>query len=157
MNVITNAYAAKRAIIDRLAQISAQGQGGLGQAKVSYGWDGANTALVSVFGGLVTFVHPGDEDAYDGKDVLVQEIATISVHIRAAILPPPEGGLQSVEELIEQIGDEIADEVARHPDLAGGSSRARIADGTGDQEPIDDGLCARLTIHISVESYLIPT
>ena len=156
--VITNGYAAKRAIIDHLKEVAGRGQGALGQAKVSYAWgEGGTTELVSVFGGLVSFVHPGEEDLHDGNDVLVKETATVSVHIRAAVNPPPEGGLEAVEELVEQIGDEIADEVARNPHMAGGHSTARIVDGTGDQEPLDDALAARLSIHISVDSYLTPS
>ena len=155
--IITNGYAAKRAIIARLLEISNLGQGGLGQAKVSYNWGAAGTTeAVSVFGGLVTFQQPGEEDLYDGGNVLVRETATVSLHIRANITPPPDGGLEAVEELIEAIGDEIADEIARNRHIAGGKSTARIVDGIGDQEPIDDGLAARLSIHIAVDSYLIP-
>jgi hypothetical protein len=157
--VITNGYAAKRAIIDHLAQAAAerQGQPGLGQAAVNYSWPGNNGSLVQVFGGLVTFVQPHDDDLVDGaRDVLVKEIATVSVHIRAVITPPPADGLQAVEELVEEIGDQIADELARYPHMAGGHSLARIVDGVCDEEPVDDSSAARMTMHIVVESYLTP-
>jgi hypothetical protein len=155
--IITNGYAAKRAIIARLQQVSAQGQGGLGQAKVSYSWEGSNTQQISVFGGLVSFVQPGDEDLQEGNDVIPKETATISLHARAAIAPPPDGGYEAVEELLEQIGDEIADLIARERHIGGGHSFARIVDGTGDEEPVDDALAGRLSIHIAVDSYLTPT
>ena len=159
--VATNGYAAKRAIIERLTAVAhlRAGQVGLGQAKVSYNWNAAGISeVVTVFGGLVTFTPrygPGEE-LQDGDDVLAPETATISLHIRAAISPPPDGGLADVEELVEQIADEIADEISRNRHIAGGHSFARIVDGLGDEEPADDALAARLTMHIAVDSYLAP-
>lgn len=155
--VVTNGYAAKRAIIARLTELATLGQGELGKAKVSYNWGAAGTTeMVSVFGGLVTFSSSSDEDVADGDSVLSKETAVISLHIRAAISPPPAGGLEDVEELVETIGDEIADEISRNRRIAGGNSRARIIDGLGDEEPVDDALAARLSLHIAVESYLTP-
>lgn len=154
--VVSNGYAAKRAIIEHLQEVSRQGQGGLGQAQVSYAWPGATGELVQVFGGLVQFTQPGDEDLADGDDVLVKETATVSLHIRAVVSPPPAGGVAQVEELIEQIGDEIADEIARNRHMAGGHSFLRILDGLADEEPIDGGTAARLTLHLAVDSYLTP-
>ena len=157
--LITNGYAAKRAIIAHLAELAARGIGALGQykAKVSYGWEGGTGDAVQVFGGLVSFTQPpGEDDLQDGDDILPKEFATISLHIRVLISPPPADGIAAVEEVIEEIGDQVADELARNRHLAGGSSVSRIIDGVADQEPADGGLAARMTMHIQVESYLVP-
>jgi hypothetical protein len=158
--IATNGYAAKRAIIDRLAEVSRLGSSpGLARAKVSYNWGArGTTAMISVFGGLVTFApRTGEgEELVDGDDVLAPETATVSLHIRVVIDPPPPGGLEDVEELVEQIADEIADEIARNRHIAGGHSFAKIIDGLGDEEPVGDGLAARLTMHIAVDSWLTP-
>jgi len=157
--VATNGYAAKRALIEELDAVSKRSQGALAKAKVSYNWNANGvTEQVSVFGGLVTFSsRMGEgEELVDGTDVVFPETAIISLHIRAVISPPPDGGLPDVEELVEAVADEIADVIARNRHIAGGHSFARIMDGLGDEEPVDDALAARLTMHIAVDSYLAP-
>jgi len=153
----TNAYAAKRAIIDALTARAALKQGGLGQAKVTYAWDGGTGGdLVQVFGGLVYFTQAGDDDAVDGDQRLVKEEALISIHTRVSINPiPPDGEpAREADELVEAILDDIADEVARNRHLAGGHSICRIADGNGGPEPGDGETVASASIHIAIESYV---
>src|SRR5262245_39202206 len=148
--VSTNGYAAKRAIIARLQELSRLGQGVLGRAKVNYQWSGTTSNLIEVFGGVVSFNQPGQEDVAEGG--LVQEFATISLHIRIYANPPLANGLQDVEDMIEEAADQIANEIAVNPRIAGGHSYARILDGIGDQEEVPEGQCARLTLHIGVTS-----
>jgi hypothetical protein len=150
----TNAYAAKRAIIDRLAALAASGGGPLAGVQVAYSWPGKNAEMVCVYLGRVTFEHPADEELADGPDSLPKEVATIGLHISVAQSPPSDDGVRDTDIQAEEIGDAIGDLLMREPRLAGGHSIARIAAGEGDYIPTDDQARSVLTLRITVESYV---
>jgi len=150
----TNAYAAKRALFDRLTELAALGGGALAGVQVAYAYPGATAKAECVYGGGVTFDQPGEDDMVDGKQVLVKEDAQVSVHIRIVQSPPSADGIRDTDERAEAIGDAIGEALAANPHLAGGHSVTRILGGQGDYAPTDTQAVSILSYRISVESYL---
>jgi hypothetical protein len=154
----TAAYAAKRAVVDRLVQRAAQPGNALSGVQVAYSWPGNTAAMECVYGGGVTFDQPGTDDAVDSqRHRLVKETATVGVHIRIAASPPDAvEPIRATDARAEAIGDEIGALLAAQPGLAGGSSVARLLRGQGDYSPTDDQAVSTLSYQISVESYIQP-
>lgn len=151
----TNAYAAKRALFDRLAQIAGVGRP-LANVQVAYSWPGSTVGMECVYGGGVTFEQPGDGDAVDGRRRLVKEQAQVSVHIRVVHSPATADDVRNTDERAEAIGEVIGAELATDPSLAGGRSVTRIVGGQGDYSNNGDQAVSILSYRVTVESYLDP-
>lgn len=155
----TNAYAAKREIIDRLvaaAQLTGTALNKHG-ATVQYAFDAVTATDVTVYGGPVTFDQPGDSDAVDGeRHRLTFETAQVALIIRAQRTPDP-GNLDQIRDtdiIVEEIGEWIGDLLVREPRLAGGSSISRIRSGQGDYAPTEVKAESRLVYVVEVESHI---
>ena len=153
----TNAYAAKRAIIDRLAalaQLPGTALNNVG-AVVQYALDLTNAGPVTVYGGGVAFDQPGDNDAVDGeRKKIVEETATIGLHIRVAAQPPGVQPIRDTDAVAEEVGDWLGDELTRNPRIAGGSSITRIRSGQGDYGPTEAAAVSTLTYLIETTSHM---
>lgn len=149
----TNAYAAKRAIVNRAKQL-VEPTGPI-TAQIKYAWSGAPTSL-SVRGGFITFDQPEEEELPDGKGVLIRENAIVGLHITAVLSPPPPDGVEASDRAVEQVGKELGAMLAAEPGLCGRNTSARIVGGQGDYTLTDDAVTSRLSYRISVKSYLDP-
>lgn len=154
----TNAYAAKRAIIDRLKQLSAVPGNAMSGVQVLYAYRPAAAELVCVYGGAVVFDRDKDDAAVDGNsNRLEKETATVGVHIRVAMEPPDDSDGEPIEATdvrAEEIGEAIGEVLSAEPRLAGGSSVTSIAGGQGDYAPTDTRAVSRLSYRVTVESYI---
>jgi hypothetical protein len=151
----TNVYAAKRAIIARLQQRAAELGNPLSGVQVAYAWPGATAELVCVYGGGVLFDQPEEEAVQSGPhDRLAKEAATVTVHIRVAQSPPGEGGIADTDQLAEAVGAEVGRLLLAEPNLAGGSSVARVVSGQGDYSPVDDQAVSILSYRVGVDSWV---
>jgi hypothetical protein len=150
----TNAYAAKRALVDRLTTMTAAGQR-LDGIQVAYKWPGATVREVCVYGGGVTFTHDAEQGVTDGAgDRLDLETATIGLYIRIVNRDLGDDDVRDADIQAETIGQIIGEELARDPKLAGGLSYTRISAGTGDYQATDDEVVTLLAYQIQVTSYL---
>lgn len=149
----TNAYAAKRAIIDRLKELAAGTSGPLAGVQVLYAFSGV-MQNVCVYGGGVTFDQPGDDDAVEGRSRIPRESAFVGIHIRVAKSPPGVDGIRDTDIVAEEIGDAIAEEFADNPHIGGGHSVSRIFNGQGDYSPNDDSAVSTLSLRINVDSWV---
>lgn len=146
---LTALYAVKRAIIDALAA-----QTGVGQAlegvQVLYAYEGTVSDRC-IYAGGGSYDQPGDADAYDGTDVLVAESDTVSLYIRVV-----GHGLtvRETEAQAEAIGDQLAAAVRGDPALAGVNTTTRVAGGTGDFAPTDDGPIVVIACRLNTSAYL---
>lgn len=155
----TNAYAAKREIIDRLAAAAALTGTALNKNNVTvqYAFDAVTATEVMVYGGPVTFDQPGDNDAVDGeRRRITAETAQVALIIRVQRTPDP-GNLDQIRDtdlIAEEIGEWLGDLLVREPRLAGGSSISRIRSGQGDYAPTEQKAESRLVYIVEVESYI---
>jgi hypothetical protein len=149
----TNAYAAKRAIFDRLRERSHQPSNRLSDALVSYADPGKFAEGHMVYGGGIVFDQPKEDELADGDDILTHELATIGVHVRVEIPTPEDGrGCEVSDEICEGIGEEIGEMFRADRHLAGGTSITRIAGGQCDQGSTDTTVTSTLTYYVDVES-----
>jgi hypothetical protein len=144
----TNALAAKRAIIERLKAAAA-----LEGVQVLYAFRGTMTNRC-IYGGGVTFDQPEDEEAVEGRSRVVQETATIGLHIRVVRSPAAEDGIELADVDCEEIADAVAEDFAADPHLAGGKSITRIQGGQGDYSPNDTDDISTLSLRITVVSWV---
>jgi hypothetical protein len=154
----TNAYAAKRAIIDRITAVAAlPGTPLSGQnAAILYAWNGATAKEITLYGGGVTFDQPEADEAVDGeRRRLVAETAHVGLHIRVARAPDPAtvDQIRTTDEMCEEIGDWLGDLLTREPRIAGGASKSRILSGQGDYVPVEDKAVSRLSYVVEVTSH----
>ena len=149
----TNAYAAKRAIFDRMRERSHLPGNAFSDALVSYSDPGKFAEGQMVYGGGILFDQPKEDELQDGDDVLTHEVATIGVHIRVEIPTPADGrGCEVSDEICEAIGEEIGALFKADRHLAGGGSITRIAGGQCDQGSTDTTVTSTLTYYVDVES-----
>jgi hypothetical protein len=143
--VTTNAYTAKKALFDRLIQLSATGQP-LDGITVSYGWP--NTpGIECIYGGGVRFEQ---RDAVaEAPGILVSEEALVSVYIRVMKSPPVDVSVTDAR--AADIGDTLTALLRIEPQLAGGLLLS-IARGTGDYTQSDDETISILAYQIRVIS-----
>lgn len=142
----TNAYAAKRALIDRLTVLAATGQPLEGvQVADSYPRDISDRC---VYGGGARFTQ-SQEAAEPGA----LRFETVSTGLYVRVLGR---GLsvRETETLVEGFGDTVADILADEPELGGGLTFLQITAGTADFYPNDDGIEAILALSVDVESHL---
>lgn len=146
----TNAYAAKRAIIDRLAD-EASRPGPLGDVQILYAYQG-DLRPKCVYGTSVLFVQPEDESLQDGDGWAPQEVATITLVIRVRQDPAEDAGVRASDEACEAIGEAIGAIFRRYPRLAGGNSVTRLDSGQGDYVAEDTANVSQLIYRITVQS-----
>ena len=152
---MSNMYAAKRAIIDRLRTVAAlDNTSALFGVQVAYTWPGQTAEMMSVYGGGFTFEQLGEEDVVDGDDRVTKEDGSLNLIIRVAQSPPGQNGTRDSDEVAESIGDAIEALIQDEPHIAGGHSVSRVISGIGDTDPIDDQAVSLLLLRIRVESYL---
>lgn len=142
----TNAYAAKRAIIDRfdtLSKVVGHPLEGV-QVTDSYPRDLADR---SIYGGGARFTQD-QESAEPG--LLRFETVTTGLYVRVL----QAGEVRDVEAALEALGDIVADVLAEDPDLGGEMTFLQIAAGSADFYPTDSGIEAILALSVQVESHL---
>lgn len=141
----TNAYTAKKALFDRLTQLSATGQP-LAGITVSYAWPSI-PGIECIYGGGVRFEQ---RDAVaEAPGVMVSEEALISVYIRVMNSPPVDVSVTDTR--AEVIGSELAALLRVEPQLAG-SLLLGIARGQGDYTQTDDETISILSYQVRVIS-----
>lgn len=156
----TNAYAAKRAVIAALKVAASTPGTALNKysATVLYAFNGATAGNVCVYGGGVVFDQPGDDDVYDGaRNRITLETATVGIHIRVKQPPAPDvddGGIEATDVIAEEIGEWLGDWLAKHPDVGGGHSVARVISGQGDYSPTEQDAVSILSYRIQIESQI---
>lgn len=142
----TNAYAAKRALINRLTVLAATGQPLEGvQVVDSYPRDVTDRC---VYGGGARFTQT-QEAAEPGA----LRFETVTTGLYARVLGR---GLdvRATEQLVETLGDVVADVLADDPDLGGGLTFTQLVAGSADFYPNDDGVEAILALSVQIESHL---
>jgi len=149
----TNAYAAKRAIFDRMRERSHLPGNRLSEVLVAYTDPGKFAEGQMIYGGGILFDQPKEDELQDGDDVLTHEVATIGVHIRVEIPIPEDGrGCEVSDEIAEGIGEDFGALFRADRHLAGGASITRIAGGQCDQGVTDTTVTSTLTYYVDVES-----
>jgi hypothetical protein len=144
--VTTNAYAAKRAIIDRLKLDTGPGQRLDGvSVGYAYSWDMTDQCI---YCGGHTFTVT--DDAVDGKDVLNLETVTVWLYIRVFL---PGGTVEDSDNRCEQLGAVVGEILGDHPDI-GGFDYTQITAGRGDYDVTDDGPISILAYQLNVSSHL---
>lgn len=142
----TNAYAAKRALIDRLkilSKVSGHALEGV-QVSDSYPRDIADRAI---YGGGARFTQD-QESAEPG--LLRFETVTTGLYVRVFQV----GTAREIESAVEELGDIVAEVLAEDPDLDDGLMFAQIVAGTADFYPTDSGIEAILALSVQIESHL---
>lgn len=145
----TTAYAAKRALFDRLAALTATGQP-LEGIQVGYSWPGSTVERVCVYGGGVTF---SQEQAAAEWGTVLREVVTVGVHIRVS---GPDLSVEDTDLQADSVADAIGDALQADPHLAGNLTFIGVAGGQGDYQPSaeDTGAVSILSLRIQVEAYL---
>lgn len=142
----TNAYAAKRALIDRLTALSQVVGHPLEGVQVAYDKPG-DMKDRCIYGGWARFTR--GEGAAEG--VLAQETVLVDLYVRVLGRALD---ARATEALVEGLGDVIADELARDPELTGELTYEQIKSGTAGNVAVDDGTEALLPLSIQIESWL---
>ncbi|HEX6498698.1 MAG TPA: hypothetical protein VF054_06655 [Micromonosporaceae bacterium] len=142
----TNAYAAKRALIDRLATLAGTGQP-LDGWQVAYRYP-AMPDWKCVYGGGVTFQQT--EGAAE-RGVLRYEVATVGIYFR---LVDPDDDARTSDTIVEDAADAFAADLAANPSLGLKLMFLSIERGMGDYFPSDRETTTPLGLQIQVESYL---
>jgi phenylpyruvate tautomerase PptA (4-oxalocrotonate tautomerase family) len=145
----TNAYAAKRALIDRLTALSQVVGHPLEGVQVGYARPSGITDRC-VYGGKARFVVRGDDGDAEGQTA--HEVVTTEVYVRALGRGLDE---EATEQLVEGYADVIADELVKNRELGLGLTYAGITAGVADFWPVDDGTEAILALSIDIGSWLI--
>lgn len=141
----TNAYTAKKALFDRLAQLAATGQP-LDGITVAYAWPSI-PGTECIYGGGIRFEQ---RDAVaEAPGVMVSEEALISVYIRVMNSPPVDVSVTDAR--AETIGNEVTALLRTEPQLAG-SLLLGIARGQGDYTQTDDETISVLSYQVRVVS-----
>lgn len=141
----TNAYAAKRALIDRLTVLSKVAGHPLEGVQVADAYP-RDIAARAVYGGGARFTQ--DDGAAEGA--VRRETVTAGLYVRVLL----EGGQRAVEAVVEGYGDVIAGVLAENPDLAPGLTYTQITGGSADFYPNDSGIEAILALSVDIESWL---
>lgn len=148
----TNAYAVKRAVFDRLKQLTPAG-GLLADVQVSYAWPGVPTmSRRCVYGGGVRFEQVAD--AVDGTDTLKLERAVIGLYVEV-VRDADADDVETADVDAEAIGDIIGGIIAREPNLTGGRVQ-EITGGEGDYQQFSSTVRVVLRYDVTVTSYLKP-
>jgi hypothetical protein len=142
----TNAYAAKRALVDRLTVLAMAGQPLEGvQVADTYP---RNISDRCVYGGGARFTQT-QESAEPGG--LRFETVSTGLYVRVF----GRGlSVRETETIVEGYGDIVGDLLAKDPDLGGGLTFTQITAGAADFYPGDDGVEAILALSVDVESHL---
>jgi len=154
---VSNVYAAKRALFDRLGRLVAEAQEGspLWGFAVSYVWPGdTNAGLKQIYGGRPSFEHPGEDDMEEGDDTAFHEVASVMLSVRATVSPFPDAGQRASDEIVEETVFEIGRLLRGNKHLCGGQSVARIRSGVGDNLPHNDGAVSLMSLRVDIESYV---
>lgn len=153
----TNAYAAKRAILDRLTELARTGplstlgvHGGPLQIKYDNRLRDMETRCI--YGGGVRFDRPSEQTIADGRRELAGETAVTTWFIRVA--DDVDIDIADLDEIAETIGEALGDVLATEPGIAGGRSRSRISAGQGDYSFDDDDNVALLMYEVHTESWI---
>lgn len=142
----TNAYAAKRALIDRLTELSQVVGHPLEGVQVADAYPAGITDRC-IYGGGARFVQ--DEGAAEA--VLRHETVTTGLYVRVF---GRDLDVRDTEVIAEGFADVIADELVKNPELADSLSFTQITAGSADFYPADDGVEAVLALSVDVESWL---
>lgn len=141
----TNAYAAKKALFDRITQLAATGQP-LDGITVAYAWPN-RPGVECIYGGGVRFEQ---RDAVaEAPGVMVSEEALVSIYIRVMASPPEDVSITDAR--AEAIGNEVTALLRTEPQLAGGLLLG-IARGQGDYTQTDDETISILSYQVRVTS-----
>ena len=155
---LTNAYAAKRALFAKMAELAA-GSGELsplrqkygdGPVQVSYDYPARDLARECVYGGGVRFTQT--EAAHDGNVPLILETVMVGIVIRINGTGAPSA--QFTDQRAEEIADFYAEFLAANPDLGAGFTFSEVTTGQGDYFPTDEERTSILGFQIGVWSYL---
>ena len=142
----TNAYAAKRAVIDRLKSRAATTGHPLEGVQVADAWP-PNIGERCIYGGGARFTQA--EGAAEPGEVR-RETVTTGLYVRVLLA----GDVRSVEAVAESYADIVAAELAEDPDLAPGLTFTQIVGGSADFYPTDDGVEAVLAMSVEIDSWL---
>lgn len=153
----TNAYAAKRAIFNRLQELartgplSTMGVDG-GPLQVKYDNRPRDMQARCIFGGGVRFDRDPAKTVVEGRRELAEETAITTWFIRVAGTPDVE--IVDLDEQAETIGEVLGRAIAADPQLAGGSSVSRLFAGQGDYTYDDDSNISKLGYEIHTDSVI---
>lgn len=145
----TNAYAAKRALIDRLTALSAVVGHPLQGVQVGYARPGSIQDRC-IYGGKARFVVRAEDGDAEGQTA--HELVTTEMYVRAlghAL------GEEDTEQIVEGYADVIADELVKNRELGLGLTYAGISAGVADFWAVDDGTEAILALSVDIGSWLI--
>jgi hypothetical protein len=153
----TNAYAAKRAIRNRLAELAA-GMGPLstlgcdgGPLQIKYDNRPRDMEDRCVYGGGVSFSRSQDDVIVDGSHEIPKETAVTTWYIRVA---DKALDIEDTDEIAETIGEALGDIFASEPRIAGGKSVSKLFAGQGDYDYDDDENISLLMYEVHTESYV---
>ncbi|AXH88791.1 hypothetical protein AB0N38_18850 [Micromonospora aurantiaca] len=143
----TNVYAAKKALFDGLAALTAPGQP-LEGIQVAYAFPG-DVELECVYGGGVRFVH---DDETAERWVVTGEVALISVYIRVNRKEPR--AVAAADTRCAAIFGQIVSVLRSYPSLGGGMTVTGVTQGQGDYDQPQDETVSVLGVQVRVESQI---
>lgn len=143
----TNAYVAEAALIDLLKTKVGAGLP-LEGVDVNYAFHG-QVDLKSIYGGGHRFVQ---EPAVAEPGVLVQELVTVSLYMRAVLRPATDP--RETDLIVAGMGVAVGQVLKANPKLAGALSWVGIAGGQGDKSRTDDETISVLAYQIQFASLL---
>lgn len=141
----TNAYVAKRALMDYLVTVPPFI--GTSAVQLQYSRNDRDLERTAVYGGGARFVQT--EEAAEGP--IRFETVTTGLYVRALT---PGLDTRASEAAVEVIADLIATSLIAHPDLGGGLTFEQIVGGSCDFWPTDDAVEAILSMTLQIESHL---
>lgn len=154
----TNAYAAKRAIVNRLQEL-ARGGGPLstlgvdgGPLQVKYDNRPKDMERRCIYGGGVRFDRPPEKTVVDGRRELAGEDAVTTWFVRVKGFSDDE--IEDLDEAAETIGEALGGIFADEPTIAGGRSVSKIVAGQGDYSYDDTDNVSLLMYEVHTESVI---
>ena len=143
----TNAYAGKKLLFDRLELLAGAGQP-LDGVQVEYSIPkAADLQNECVYGGGIRFTH---EDATAERNVLLDEVALVSVYIRIA--RDEESVVEDTDARAAEVFAELAAQLAAQPDLGEQLSFAGVTQGQGDYDLAPGETLTILALQVRIES-----
>lgn len=143
----TNAYAAKKALFDRLAAKAEAGQP-LEGIQVAYAFPG-NVDAECVYGGGVRFDHV--DAVAEAPGVMVAETALVSVYVR---ILARQGDVVDTDARAAEVLATLGALLRAEPKLAGWQTWLGMASGQGDYQRTDDEAISILAVQVRIGSHL---
>lgn len=146
----TNAFRAKRALIDLLKDNTGTGEL-LEGVQVASSWRG-DLELKAIYGGGVGFVQ--QPSVVEAPGLLVNEDAIVHLYAHVIHRPPTEDGTDATDEELDDLWAAVGQVLIQNPKFGGGFSFVGIQSGDADYNKTDDDIRSLGVIRIVINTQL---